>query len=90
MNHYPFLSITSKKEEVTYSSLKHNSVNVYIEKPGVDDFCSLSFELTNDDINLIKTVGYSDTEIEKWTQKIINMKDIFLELAKERAEEEQC
>lgn len=50
---------------------------------------SLSFELTNDDINLIKAVDYSDTEIEKWTQKISNIKDIFLELAKERAEEEQ-
>lgn len=88
MKHYHFLTISSTKEVVTYSSLKNQIVNIYIEKPGLNDFCSISYELINNTIKLIDSVDYSFEEIKYWENKLSKLKNIIYELAEEKMKEE--
>lgn len=81
MNFYPLLTLTRAGECVKYSLIIKGMVNVCVERSENNESCSMLFELTHDNINLIKVTGFSETETNKWEQKIYNLKNIIFELA---------
>lgn len=88
MNRYPFMTINSTGEDVTYSALENDITNIYVEKQG-EESSSLEFELSRDDVKLIEAVGYSDADVMRWEGHILELKDVLLALAKDKADNDK-
>lgn len=87
MNRYPFMTVNSTGEVVTYSALENEATKVFIDKQ--EDSCSLEFELSRDDIQLVKASGYADTDVMRWEGHILELKDVLLALAKDKADNDK-
>ncbi len=87
MNNYPFMTVNSTGEVVTYSTLENEATKVYIDKQ--EEICSMEFELSRDDIKLLKAVGYMDADIIRWKGHILELKDVLLALAKDKADNDK-
>lgn len=87
MNNYPFMTVNSTGEVVTYSALENEVTKVFIDKQ--EDNCSLEFELSRDDIQLVKASGYADTDVMRWEGHILELKDVLLALAKDKADNDK-
>lgn len=87
MNNYPFMTVNSTGEVVTYSALKNEATKVFIDKQ--EDSCSLEFELSRDDLKLVKASGYADTDVMRWEGHILELKDVLLALAKDKADNDK-
>ena len=88
MNRYPFMIINSTGEDVTYSALENDITNIYVEKQG-EESCSLEFELSRDDVKLIEAVGYADADVMRWKSHMLELKDVLLALAKDKADNDK-
>lgn len=87
MNNYPFMTVNSTGEVVTYSALENEATKVFIDKQ--EDSCSLEFELSRDDLKLVKASGYSDADVMRWEGHILELKDVLLALAKDKADNDK-
>ena len=89
MNHYPFLTVNTTGENVTYSAMVNEMFNVFVEKSGDDNSSSLTFEVTHADIKLIEAVNYTEPEIKKWESNLTELRDPLLVLARDKANYEK-